>query len=110
MPISFKDNNGNEIEPEWRKEFGAKSNVKVSIYEESAGKKYKSEKHYNWFLCNKDNQDFKDKKKIMNQSYYRRKAERLTKNRVTRYHDSYPHARYNDALSRRFREFIHTFC
>jgi len=84
--------------------------VFISIYEDAVGKKYKSEKHYNWFLCNKDNQDFKDKKKIMNQSYYKRKVERIRKNRVSLYHKSNPNARYNDALSRRFREFIHTFC
>jgi len=84
--------------------------VIISIYEDAAGKKYKSEKHYNWYLTYKDTQDFKDKKKIMNKAYYKRKVERLTKDRVSRYHKSNPNARYNDALSRRFREFIHTFC
>ncbi len=84
--------------------------VIISIYEDAVGKKYKSEKHYNWFLCNKDNQDFKDKKKIMNQSYYKRKVERIRKNRISLYHMTNPNARYNDSLSRRFREFMHTFC
>ena len=81
----------------------------ISYYEDSTGKKYKSEKHYNWFLTNKDTQEFKDKKKEQNQKYYQKKAALLKTNRTTRYHKSNPNARYNDALSRRFREFIH-FC
>ena len=108
MPISWKDNDGNEIVPDWRQDdSGSVFKVMPVIYEESADKKYHSEKHYAWFLSHKDSKEFKDKKKIQNQFYYKRKAEKLRKNRVSRYHKSNPNARYNDMLSTRFRQFIH---
>ena len=51
MPLKFVDEKGKEIEPEWRKDESGPITHNAGIfsftYEESVGKKYKSEKHYN---------------------------------------------------------------
>ena len=83
---------------------GTTSKVIISFYQDSEGKSFKSEKHYTWFLNNKDTQEYKNKKRLLNQSYYKRKGERLRKNRVTEYHKSNPNARYNDSSSTRIKQ------
>jgi len=81
----------------------AKAGIYISLYEDSVGKKFKSEKHYQWFLANKDTQEFKQKKSLMNKSYYERNGDRLRKDRVIEYHVNNPNARVNDSAGTHIR-------
>ena len=81
----------------------------ISFYEDSAGKSFKSEKHYQWFLANKDSREFKDKRRIENKSYYQRKGERLRANQVSKYHKSNPDARHNNPSGTRIRQAMSIF-
>jgi len=89
---------------------GTNPEIIISYYEDSVGKKFKSEKHYQWFLSNKDTQEFKAKKKIQNQAYYERNIGRLRKNRMAVYHMANPNAKYNDSSGTRIRASMNMFC
>ena len=95
MTIKYLDNEGKEIEPDWRKEeFGQGTGVIISNYEEAKNVKYRSEKWMAWWNFNKDREEIKEARRKRDKRHYQKYKQQKKEMRVIRYHKSNPSARY----------------
>ena len=83
MPINWKDDKGNEIDPPKSNQYDKK--VIVSEYKESAGHLWKSGKWMKWWNGNKDREDIITARRLRDKRYYNKHRDKILKKRKDAY-------------------------